>query len=154
MANASSLNLSELLLPSIQLFKNNQGGDSIRYENCQFNMKRKGKQAAYFKCITKDCQASLSLNVKDDVIIEPFNITNSNSVHKYETCKKDDNFFNVRIFYESAKHAVENNASLPVQQIYEAQRVKERAHSDTAFPDFNDVRSTLTRIKTKKVNLT
>ena len=29
MANASSLNLSELLL-----FKNNQGGDSIRYENC------------------------------------------------------------------------------------------------------------------------
>ncbi len=53
-------------------------------------MKRKGKQAAYFKCITKDCQASLSLNVKDDVIIEPFNITNSNSVHKYETCKKND----------------------------------------------------------------
>jgi hypothetical protein len=27
-------------------------------------MKRKGEQAAYFKCITKDCQASLSLNVK------------------------------------------------------------------------------------------
>ena len=39
MANASSLNLIELLLPSIQLFKNNQGGDCIRYENCQFNMK-------------------------------------------------------------------------------------------------------------------
>jgi hypothetical protein len=51
MANASSLNLSELLLPSIQLFKNNQDGDSIRYENCQFNMKRKGKQAAYFECM-------------------------------------------------------------------------------------------------------
>jgi hypothetical protein len=33
-ANPSFLNLSELLLPSIQLFKNNQGGDSIRYENC------------------------------------------------------------------------------------------------------------------------
>ncbi len=32
---------------------NNQGGDSIRYEICQFNMKRKGKQAAYFKCISK-----------------------------------------------------------------------------------------------------
>ena len=46
-------------------------------------MKRKGKQAAYFKCITKDCQASLSLTVKNDVIIEPYNITNSNSVHKY-----------------------------------------------------------------------
>jgi hypothetical protein len=98
MANASSLNLSELLLPSIQV-------DSIRYEYCQFNMKRKGKQAAYFKCITKDCQASLSLNLKDDVIIEPFNITNSNSVHKYVTCKKDDNFFNVRIFYQSAKNS-------------------------------------------------
>ena len=48
-------------------------------------MKRKGKQAAYFKSIT-----SLSLNVKDDVIIEPFNITNSNLVHKYESCKKND----------------------------------------------------------------
>ena len=82
--------MANALLPSIQLFTNNQGGDSIRYENCQFNMKRKGKQAAYFKCITKDCQASLSLNVKDDVIIEPFNITNSNSVHKYESCKKND----------------------------------------------------------------
>jgi len=102
-------------------------------------MKRKGKQAAYFECITRNCQASLSLTVKDDVIIEPFNNTNSNSVHKYETCKKDDNFFNVRLFYQSAKHAVENNASLPVQQIYEAQRVKERALSDTAFPDFNDM---------------
>ena len=33
MANASSLNLSELLLPSIQLLKNNQDGDSIRYKN-------------------------------------------------------------------------------------------------------------------------
>ena len=44
----------------------------------------KGKQAAYFKCITKDYQASLSLNVKDDVIMEPFNITNNNSVHKYQ----------------------------------------------------------------------
>jgi len=55
------------------------------------------------------------------------------------------------LFYQPAKHAVENNASLPVQQIYEAQRVKERALS--AFPDFNDVRSTLTRIKTKKANL-
>ena len=72
--------MANALLPSIQLFTNNQGGDSIRYENCQFNMKRKGKQAAYFKCITKDCQASLSLTVKDDVIIEPYNITNSNSV--------------------------------------------------------------------------
>jgi len=101
--------MANALLPSIQLFTNNQGGDSIRYENCQFNMKRKGKQAAYFKCITKDCQPSLSLTVKDDVIIEPYNITNSNSVHKYETCKKDDNFFNVRLFYQSAKHAVENN---------------------------------------------
>jgi hypothetical protein len=30
MANASSLNLSELLLPSIQLFNNNQGGDSMK----------------------------------------------------------------------------------------------------------------------------
>jgi hypothetical protein len=39
-------------------------------------MKRKGKQAAYFKCITKDCQASLSLKVKDDVIIEPVKIWN------------------------------------------------------------------------------
>ena len=107
-------------------------------------MKRKDKQAAYFKCITKDCQAILNLKVKDDVIIEPFNIKNINSVQKYETCKKDD---------WSAKPAVENNASLPVQQIYEAQRVKERAHSDTAFPDFNDVRSTMTRIKTKKANL-
>jgi len=58
--------MANALLPSIQLFTNNQGGDSIRYENCQFNMKRKGKQAAYFKCITKDCQASLSLTVKDD----------------------------------------------------------------------------------------
>jgi len=76
-------------------------------------MKRKGKQAAYFKCITKNCQASLSLNVKDDVIIEPFNIT------------------------------VENNASLSVQKIYETQLVKERALSDTTFPDFNDVRSNL-----------
>jgi hypothetical protein len=84
--------MANALLPSIQLFTNNQGGYSIRYENFQFNMKRKGKQAAYFKCITKDCQASLSLTVKDDVIIEPYNITNSNSVHKYETCKKDDNF--------------------------------------------------------------
>ena len=78
--------MANALLANIQLFTNNQGGDSIRYENCQFNMKRKGKQAAYFKCITKDCQASLSLTVKDDVIIEPYNITNSNSVHKYETC--------------------------------------------------------------------
>ena len=84
--------MANALLPSIQLFTNNQGGDSIRYENCQFNMKRKGKQAAYFKCITKDCQASLSLTVKDDVIIEPFNIANSNSVHKYELCKKDELF--------------------------------------------------------------
>ena len=64
-------------------------------------MKRKGKQAAYFKFITKDCQAILSLKVKDDVIIEPFNITKINSVQKYETCKKYD---------WSAKHAVENNA--------------------------------------------
>jgi hypothetical protein len=63
-------------------------------------MKRKGKQAAYFKCITKNCQASLSLNVKDDVIIEPFNITNSNSVHKYETCKKDDNFLMLVCIYQ------------------------------------------------------
>ena len=102
--------MANALLPSIQLFTNNQGGDRIRYENCQFNMKRKGKQSAYFKCITRNCQASLSLTVKDDVIIEPFNITNSNSVHKYETCKKDVNFFNVRLFYQSAKHAVENNA--------------------------------------------
>jgi hypothetical protein len=101
--------MANALLPSIQLFTNNQDGDSICYENCQ-NMKRKRKQGAYFKCITKDCQASLSLNVIDDVIIEPFNITNSNSVHKYETCKKDVNFFNVRLFYQSAKHAVENNA--------------------------------------------
>jgi hypothetical protein len=53
-------------------------------------MKRKDKQAAYFKCITKDCQAILNLKVKDDVIIEPFNIKNINSVQKYETCKKDD----------------------------------------------------------------
>ncbi len=52
--------MANALLPSIQLFTNNQGGDSIRYENCQFNLKRKGKQPAYFKCITKDCQASLS----------------------------------------------------------------------------------------------
>jgi hypothetical protein len=43
MTNSSSLNLSELLLPSIKLFNNNQGGDSILYENCQFNVKRKGK---------------------------------------------------------------------------------------------------------------
>jgi len=100
--------MANALLPSIQLFTNNQDGDSICYENCQFNMKRKGKQAAYFKCITKDCQVSLSLNVKDDVIIEQFNITNSNSVHKYETCKKDDNFFNVRLFYQSAKHNAKN----------------------------------------------
>jgi len=57
------------------------------------------------------------------------------------------------LFYQLAKHAVKNNASLPVQQIYEAQRVKERALSDTAFPDFNDVKSTLTRTKTKKANL-
>ncbi len=61
-------------------------------------MKRKDKQAAYFKCITKDCQASLSLNVKDDVIIEPFNIANSNSVYKYETCKKDDDFLKFDCF--------------------------------------------------------
>jgi len=92
--------MANALLPSIQLFTNNQGGDSIRYENCQFNMKRKDKQAAYFKCITRNCQASLSLTVKDDVIIEPFNITNSNSVHKYETCKKDDNFLMLVCIYQ------------------------------------------------------
>ena len=31
--------------------------------------------------------------------------------------------------------------------------VSKKEHSHTAFPDFNDVRSTLTRIKTKKANL-
>ncbi len=61
-----------------------------------------------------------------------------------------DNFFSVRLFYQAAKQAVEENASLPVQQIYETQRVKERANSDTVFPDFDDVKSTLKRIKTKK----
>jgi len=55
-ANASSLNLS-------------QGGDSIRYENFHFNMKIKGKQAAHSKFITK------CINLRDYVIIEPFNIT-------------------------------------------------------------------------------
>jgi hypothetical protein len=39
--------MANALLANIQLFTNNQDGDSIRYENCQFNMKRKGKQAAY-----------------------------------------------------------------------------------------------------------
>ena len=38
--------MANALLPSIQFFTNNQGGDSIRYENRQFNMKRKSKQAA------------------------------------------------------------------------------------------------------------
>ncbi len=62
-------------------------------------------------------------------------------------------FFSLKDIYQSANHGIENNASLPVQKIYEAQRLKERALSDTAFSDFNDVRSTLTRIKTKKANL-
>jgi hypothetical protein len=65
-ANASSLNLSDL-------FKNNQGGDSIRYENFHFNMKIKGKQADYSKCI----------NLKDYVIIEPFNITSIQAVIQF-----------------------------------------------------------------------
>ena len=29
--------MANALLPSIQLFTNNQGGDSIRYENCIVN---------------------------------------------------------------------------------------------------------------------
>jgi hypothetical protein len=37
------------------------------------------------------------------------------ATNKHEACKKDDNFFNVRFFYQ----AVEENASLPVQQTYE-----------------------------------
>ena len=39
--------MANALLPSIQLFTNNQGGDSIRYENFQFNMKRKGNKQIF-----------------------------------------------------------------------------------------------------------
>ena len=47
MGNASSLNLSELSSSSVKLFKNNQGGVGVRYENSQFNVKRKDNQVVY-----------------------------------------------------------------------------------------------------------
>ncbi len=56
---------------------------------------KKEKESCAFVCKAKGCNASISLEVRDDFIVEPFHITYSNTVHKNLTCKKDEDYFNL-----------------------------------------------------------
>ena len=87
------------ILPSVIMLVNNQETQLVRYDNYQFGIKTFGKQAACFLCTNKGCYASISLKVKDSKIIEPYVISSSNSEHKKDTCKKTDDYFNVKKFY-------------------------------------------------------
>jgi hypothetical protein len=105
---AAVLNLSDLnnelpILPSVIMLVNNQETQLVRYDNYQFGIKTFGKQAACFVCTNKGCYASISLKVKDSKIIEPYVISSSNSEHKKDTCKKTDDYFNVKKFYQETK---------------------------------------------------
>jgi hypothetical protein len=76
----SELNNESPVLPDVAFIQNNTESNSIRYENCQFNLKSKGKKSAFFVCMSKVCYASVSLEVKDDTIVELFHIMNTNSL--------------------------------------------------------------------------
>ncbi len=112
--NLSDLNNELPVFPDVVYIQNNSKSNSIRYDNCQFNLKSKGKKSV---CLYA-CYASVSLEVKDDTIVEPFHIINTNSKHKIVSCTKPEDWFSVKTFYQDAKRAVEENASLPIQQVY------------------------------------
>ena len=72
--------------------------------------------------------------------------------HKQTNCKHYDDYFNKKIFYYNVKRTVELNPEKTTQQVYEQERFKQRAESDTVMPDFNEVKSTLSRLRTIKNN--
>jgi len=72
--------------------------------------------------------------------------------HKQTNCKHYDDYFNKKIFYYNVKRTVELNPEKTTQQVYEQERFKQRAESDTVMPDFNEIKSTLSRLRTIKNN--
>jgi hypothetical protein len=91
---------------------NSQETQLIRYYNFQFGIKAFGKQAACFVCTNKGCCASISLKVIDSKIIEPYVISSSNSEHTKDLCKKNDDCFNVKKFYQETKQLMKAKSSL------------------------------------------
>ena len=61
-----------------------------------------------------------------------------NSVHKKDTCKT---------IILSTK--MKEKSNVPIKQVNEGQRFKERANSDIVLPDYIEVSVTLKRIRTK-----
>jgi hypothetical protein len=72
----------------------------------------------------------------------------SHSIHKTKALRTST----LLCSFLAIKRKVEADLTRTVQQIYEEERTKQRAESDTVMSDFVEVKSTLSRLRTIKNN--